>query len=55
MKKKQEQYFSKKSLEITFQEKNIKLSDILRNLEKLFSEYESHYRAYINSLEPEKN
>jgi len=46
--------FFKKAMETTFDDKNLKMSDILRNIAKLFEEYESHYRAYINSLEPEK-
>lgn len=46
--------FFKKAMEITFNNKNLQMSDILRNIAKLFEEYESHYRAYINSLEPEK-
>jgi hypothetical protein len=46
--------FFKKAMEATFDEKNLKMSNILRNIGKLFEEYESHYRAYINSLEPEK-
>lgn len=52
--KKTRSIFFKKSLELTFKEKNIQMSDMLKNLEKIFTEYESHYRAYINSLEPEK-
>lgn len=46
--------FFKKAMETTFNNKNLQMSDILKNIAKLFEEYESHYRAYINSLEPEK-
>jgi len=46
--------FFKKAMETTFNNKNLQMSDILRDIAKLFEEYESHYRAYINSLEPEK-
>lgn len=52
--KKIREVFFKKSLEIVFGNNNITVSEVLKNIEKIFSEYEAHYRAYINTLEPEK-
>lgn len=52
--KKIKSIFFKKAIEVTFSSKNINMSDILKNIDKIFEEYESHYRSYINSLEPEK-
>lgn len=46
--------FFKKSLESIFTNTNLSMSDILQNLQQILQEYEAHYRAYINSLEPEK-
>lgn len=52
--KKIKSIFFKKAIEITFSSKYIDMSDILKNIDQIFEEYESHYRSYINSLEPEK-
>lgn len=46
--------FFKKALELTFKKTDISMSDILQNIHSIMQEYEAHYRAYINSLEPEK-
>ena len=52
--KKIKSIFLKKAIEVTFSSKYIDMSDILKNIDQIFEEYESHYRSYINSLEPEK-
>lgn len=46
--------FFKKALEITFKKSDLTMSDVLHNINDILQEYEAHYRAYINSLEPEK-
>jgi len=46
--------FFKKAIESTFKDRELSTSSIIRHLQNIFEEYEAHYRAYINSLEPEK-
>ncbi len=47
-------YFFKKAIEITFKDKDLSISSLIKQIQTLFEEYEAHYRAYINTLEPEK-
>lgn len=46
--------FFKKALELCFEDRQLSMTNILNNFKKVFEEYEAHYRAYINSLEPKK-